>query len=108
MNILAFDTSSTACSVALLSGHTLSERHEIMQNQHSRFLLEFIDELISQADMTLDSLDAVAVGNGPGSFTGLRLGMGVAQGLAFGLTSHSYRYHRCRLLHNLLRKKIVL
>ena len=85
MNILALDTSSSACSVALLKGDELIEKHVLLENQHSKFLLEFIYTLIRQFDLELKHLDAIAVGNGPGSFTGLRLGMGVAQGLAFGI-----------------------
>ena len=85
MNILALDTSSSACSVALLNNQRLIERHELLENRHSRFVLEFVDDLIRQANIQLHDLDAVAVGNGPGSFTGLRLGMGVAQGLAYGI-----------------------
>jgi len=85
MNILALDTSSTACSVALLHEGELSERHEILENRHSKFLLAFINELLNQAHLKIKNLDAVAVGNGPGSFTGIRLGLGVAQGLAFGI-----------------------
>lgn len=85
MNILALDTSGTACSVALAKGSELFERHEILENRHSEFLLNFIDNLLKQAHLKLTELDAIAVGNGPGSFTGIRLGMGVAQGLAFGI-----------------------
>lgn len=84
MNILALDTSTSACSVALLENGSLTERHEILQNRHSDYLLKFIDELLSKARLKVSHLDAVAVGSGPGSFTGIRLGMGVAQGLAYG------------------------
>ena len=85
MKILALDTSSPACSVALTNGAEIVERHVELENQHSQFLLKFINEVICQSGLKLNDLDAVAVGSGPGSFTGLRLGMGVAQGLAFGI-----------------------
>lgn len=84
MKILAIDTSSTACSVALADNEDLLERHEIIGNRHSRELLGFVQALLIRAGTSLYDLDAIAIGNGPGSFTGLRLGLGVAQGLAWG------------------------
>lgn len=84
MNLLGLDTSSSACSVALLVQGKMSERHVALENRHSEYILRFINELITEAGVTVRDLDALAVGNGPGSFTGLRLGIGVAQGLAFG------------------------
>ena len=85
MKILAIETSSRACSAALSVDGLVTEKHEILDNQHTKYLLKFIDELISDSGTTKSDLTAIAVGNGPGSFTGLRLGMGVAQGLAYGL-----------------------
>jgi len=85
MNILAIETSSQACSVALCTNKRTDNRHEILNNQHSEYLLSFIDELLVNASIKKSQIDAIAVGNGPGSFTGLRLGLGVAQGLAYGL-----------------------
>jgi len=84
MKILAIDTSSMACSVALADNEELLERHEIIGNRHSRKLLGFVQALLIRAGTSLHDLDAIAIGNGPGSFTGLRLGLGVAQGLAWG------------------------
>ncbi len=85
MNILAIETSSQACSVALSVSGMITEKHEILNNQHSEYLLSFINELFLNSAITKSELDLIAVGNGPGSFTGIRLGMGVAQGLAYGL-----------------------
>lgn len=86
MNILAIETSSQACSVALSIDGVIAERHEILDNRHSDYLLAYIDALILDSCITKSDLDAIAIGTGPGSFTGLRLGMGVAHGLAYGLT----------------------
>lgn len=85
MKILAIETSSQACSVALCVDKNFTEKHQILNNQHSQFLLSFIDKLLTESSMRKSELDAIAVGSGPGSFTGLRLGMGVAQGLGYGL-----------------------
>ncbi len=85
MKILAIETSSQACSVALSFNDQINQKHEILNNQHSQYLLSFIDDLLSESSITKSELDLIAVGNGPGSFTGLRLGLGVAQGLAYGL-----------------------
>ena len=53
-------------------------------NVHSKVLLEMVSEVLAQADINANDIDAVAVGQGPGSFTGLRIGVGVAQGIAYG------------------------
>lgn len=84
MNLLALDTSSDACSVAVQIGVTVFERHDIAPRQHSRLLLPMIRELLGEACASLRDLDALVVGNGPGSFIGVRIAGSVAQGLAFG------------------------
>lgn len=84
MRILAFDTSTEYLSVALrLGGETLSRDLRAGQ-QHSELLLPLAQELLTEAGVGLRDLDAIAFGQGPGMFTGLRIGCGVAQGLAFG------------------------
>lgn len=84
INILAIETATNACSVALLTAGAVFEEVEFGNNIHSRVLLSMVSELLAAAELPVQALDAVAVGNGPGSFTGLRIGIGVAQGLAFG------------------------
>ncbi|WP_088330792.1 tRNA (adenosine(37)-N6)-threonylcarbamoyltransferase complex dimerization subunit type 1 TsaB [Lacimicrobium sp. SS2-24] len=88
-NILAIDTATEACSVALMlnSGtaeQVIFERFELCPQQHSQRLLPMVDELLSEAQVTLKSLDMLAFGRGPGSFTGVRIATGMIQGLAFG------------------------
>lgn len=83
MNILAFDTSSTACTVALLHGKEIQAAHQIAPMQQAQLLLPMIQQLLDTASLTLAQLDAIAFGCGPGSFTGIRIASSVAQGLAF-------------------------
>lgn len=84
MKILALDTSTELCSAALLVGTETRERAVLAGNRHSELLLPMVRELLAEAGMGLADLDGLAFGQGPGSFTGLRIGCGVVQGLAFG------------------------
>jgi tRNA threonylcarbamoyladenosine biosynthesis protein TsaB len=81
--ILALDTSTEACSAAVLHGDAVVERFET-GSQHSRLILAMVSEVLAEAGVTLKQCDAIAFGRGPGSFTGLRIAAGAAQGLAFG------------------------
>jgi len=83
MKILAIDTVTEACSVALSIDKEIEERFELSGNGHSSILLDQVRELLASAEISLSQLDAIAFDRGPGSFTGLRIGAGVAQGLAF-------------------------
>lgn len=81
---IALDASTETCSVALIKGSLrLSHASETPQ-RHAQQLLPLIDELLQRAELRLDQLDFIACSQGPGSFTGLRIGLGVAQGLAYG------------------------
>ena len=82
-NILAIETSSDACSVSLSFDNYEYHFHEILPKQHTERLLIEIKLLLKQASAELQDLDAIAVGCGPGSFTGIRLACSIAQGLAF-------------------------
>lgn len=85
LNILALDTSEDACSAALsLSGELLG-RFELAPRRHTALILPMIDGLLAEADLKPSQLDAIAFGRGPGSFTGVRIAAGVAQGIALGL-----------------------
>lgn len=84
MNLLAFDTASEYCSAALWQDGSVSERGELAGNRHSEWLLPMIQSLLAEAGLKLTDLDGIAFGAGPGSFTGLRIACGVAQGLALG------------------------
>jgi tRNA threonylcarbamoyladenosine biosynthesis protein TsaB len=82
--ILALDSSTDACSVALNVQGQLSARFELAAKSHTQRLLPMVDELLQSQSLKLSDLDAIAFGRGPGSFTGLRICMGIVQGLAFG------------------------
>ncbi|WP_370624544.1 tRNA (adenosine(37)-N6)-threonylcarbamoyltransferase complex dimerization subunit type 1 TsaB [Polynucleobacter sp. JS-Polo-80-F4] len=82
-NLLAIDTSSAWCSVALSLGDQAPElRHEAISAGASQLLLPWIETLLSKSNISLQDLDAIAVGIGPGAFTGVRLGVAAVQGLA--------------------------
>ncbi|PJG60276.1 tRNA (adenosine(37)-N6)-threonylcarbamoyltransferase complex dimerization subunit type 1 TsaB [Aeromonas cavernicola] len=84
MKILAVDTATEACSAALLVGEQLFSRWEEAPRDHTRKILPMVQSLLEESGLGLSDLDAIAFGRGPGSFTGVRIGIGVAQGLAFG------------------------
>jgi tRNA threonylcarbamoyladenosine biosynthesis protein TsaB len=83
VNLLALDTSSDACSVALLLGEDVVDDHLVEAKQHTSILIPMIRKLLAEAETDFAELDAIVLGNGPGSFIGMRIAASVAQGLAF-------------------------
>ena len=84
MKLLALDTSSIACSVAIQVGSKVYAEHEEKPREHTRLLMPMIRALLAEADIDLSDLDGIVLGNGPGSFVGMRIAASVAQGLAYG------------------------
>lgn len=82
--ILALDTATEACSVALSFQGQTTFIDELSPRTHTQRILPMVDSLLKQADITLKQVDYLAFGRGPGSFTGVRVGVGIAQGLALG------------------------
>ncbi|MDD9154632.1 tRNA (adenosine(37)-N6)-threonylcarbamoyltransferase complex dimerization subunit type 1 TsaB [Aliivibrio sp. S4TY2] len=82
--ILAVDTATENCSVALIVDGKVYSRRAVAPREHTIKVLPFVDEVLKEAGVRLQDLDALAFGQGPGSFTGVRIGIGIAQGLAFG------------------------
>lgn len=84
MNILAIETSTEYCSVALWQDGVVSERCELVGQKHSEVLMAMLDALLKDVGIKIKQVDGIAFGKGPGSFTGVRIACGVAQGLALG------------------------
>lgn len=83
--ILAIETSTERCSVALLHRGIVTERAIEGAKRHAQSVLVFVDALMNEAGVAKTQLDAVAFGRGPGAFTGVRLAVAVAQGFAYAL-----------------------
>ena len=85
MNILAVNSSDDRLSVALNCDSEVLQIERQAKREHNRFVLNMIQRLLADSDLSLSQMDAVAFGDGPGSFTGLRISAAVAQGIAFGI-----------------------
>ena len=84
MNLLAVETSTELCSVALLRSDELFVEEALAENRHSEMLVPMLRRLLERARLAPGDMDAFAFGQGPGSFTGIRIACGIVQGLAFG------------------------
>lgn len=85
MKLLAFETATEACSVALhVDGH-VRERFEIAPRRHAELSLPWAEELLAEAGIARSQLDAIAISRGPGAFTGVRLAIALAQGIALAI-----------------------
>ena len=85
MKLLAFETATEACSVAVYVDGEVSERFDLAPRRHAELALPWADEVLAEAGIAKSQLDAIAVGCGPGAFTGVRLAIAVAQGIALAL-----------------------
>lgn len=85
MKILAIETATEACSAALYDDGEIICRYELAPRKHTQLILPMMDAILEEAGVAKLSLDAVAFGRGPGAFTGLRIAVGIAQGLALAI-----------------------
>ena len=83
--MLAIETATDACSVAIGDGARVLMDHHVAPRQHNRLVLQMIDDLLVRAGVGRTDLSALAIGRGPGSFTGVRIAASIAQGLALAL-----------------------
>lgn len=84
--ILSIETATSVCSIALHQAGVLLGKYELyLEKSHSSMLTAMIDQLMQNTDKAVNDLQAVAVSKGPGSYTGLRIGLATAKGLCFGL-----------------------
>ena len=83
MNLLAIETATETCSVALSVSGEVLERYQRAPRQHAELLLPWVGELLAEAGLAYASVEAIAFSRGPGSFTSLRIGIGVVQGRAW-------------------------
>ena len=84
-NILAIETSSVYCSIGISKNEEIFFEHSKEENSHGKLIFKYIDNLLKKAKLKKEDIDFIALSIGPGSFTGLRVGCSVAQGLALGL-----------------------
>lgn len=85
MRLLAIETATEACSVALWIDGEVRARHELAPRRHTQLVLPWAEQLLAEAGLAKSQLDAIAVGRGPGAFTGVRLAIALTQGLALAL-----------------------
>lgn len=90
IKILAIETATEACSAALIihrqgKDEQLIKRFQLAPREHTRLILPMLDDVLDEAGITLNGVDAIAFGRGPGAFTGLRIAAGVAQGIALAI-----------------------
>jgi len=83
LNLLAVETSTELCSVALVRGGELFVEEALAENRHSEMLVPMIAKVLARARLTALQMDAFGFGQGPGSFTGIRIACGIVQGMAF-------------------------
>ena len=85
MKLLALETATEACSAAIWVEGAVLERYELAPRRHAALILPMVEAVLAEAGLAMSRLDAIAVGCGPGAFTGVRIAIGIAQGLAFAV-----------------------
>lgn len=85
MKLIAIETATENCSVALLNDGVMTQKQAEEPRKHAELVLPYLDELLQQSGVQKKDIDGIVFGNGPGAFTGVRIAIGVVQGLALAL-----------------------
>ncbi|WP_154224028.1 tRNA (adenosine(37)-N6)-threonylcarbamoyltransferase complex dimerization subunit type 1 TsaB [Marinicella rhabdoformis] len=85
MKLIAIETATENCSVALLSEGQISQKQAEEPRKHAELVLPYLDELLQRSGVQKKDIEGIVFGNGPGAFTGVRIAIGVVQGLALAL-----------------------
>ena len=85
LRLLAVDTATEACSAALYVDGEITQQYQVAPREHTQLILQMIETLLAESELSMGQLDALAFGRGPGSFTGVRIATGIIQGLGFAL-----------------------
>lgn len=83
MKLLALDTATEACSAAVWVDGGVAERYLLAPRRHAALIMPMIEAVLAEAGLGVGHLDAIAFGRGPGAFTGIRIAVGITQGIAF-------------------------
>ncbi|MCR3754802.1 MAG: N(6)-L-threonylcarbamoyladenine synthase, TsaB subunit [Candidatus Westeberhardia cardiocondylae] len=86
-NILAIETTTQVCSASLMKKNSIFNREIMSNSEHTKYILQIIDELLKEANITINNIDYLACSHGPGSFTGIRIGISVIHGIAFKINT---------------------
>ena len=84
MKLLAIDTATEGCSASLFIDGAVTSLMKVEPRKHADLILPMVEQLLAKAELSLQQLDALAFGRGPGAFTGVRIATGVVQGMAYG------------------------
>ena len=103
--LLAIETTGAACSVALAHGGELIEDLRVAERRHNALVLGMVDAVLAAAGLVPGQLDAVAFSAGPGSFTGVRIGAAVAQGIALGVDIGVAQVHTSAVMAEQIRRR---
>lgn len=98
MRILSFETSCGKLSVSLDDGNTIFTKEETLLNQQSKLLFTLINEILKEHNLTTTELDSIVISNGPGSFTGVRIGIAAAIGMQVGAGVQLYNFSTLQCL----------
>lgn len=102
--LLLIHTATSTCSIAISNGENILSRFDLENNNHAEFITYGIGQCMSDCGATLNDIDAVAVNGGPGSYTGLRIGLSVAKGICYTLNKPLVLIDALGIIYNGMRR----